>query len=185
MDDKVTPEVETKVEETAPSLEELRAELEKLKDENGRLKNAQSNASADASKYKKALQERMSEQERAAAETRELIDRLKAENAEMKRNQTLAEQTAGFLGLGFGEVLAKQAAEATADHNYASLITTMKQFIVEHDKNLAADALRNTPRPGNGASDQTLTKEQFDKMKYVDRVKLFEEQPDLYKELMK
>lgn len=184
MDENVTT-VETEQEATAPSLEELQDELNRLKEENGRLKNAQSNASADASKYKKQLQERMTEQERAAAETKELIDRLKAENAEMKRNQTLAEQTAGFLGLGFGETLAKQAAEATADNNFQGLLTTMKQFVVEHDKQMAAEALRNTPRPGVGATDQTVTKEQFDKMKYSERAKLFEEQPDLYQELTK
>lgn len=185
MDENVAS-VETTETEQSVSMEELQAELERLRTENGKLKNAQSNASADASKYKKELQARMSEQERAAAETKELIESLKAENAMMKRNQTLAEQRAGFLGLGFSTDLAAQAAEATADNNFASLMTTMQKFIIEHDKALQADALRSTPRPGAGATEQpTVTPEQFAKMKYVDRVKLYEEQPELYQELTK
>ena len=46
-------------EPTEPTLDELKAKLEKLEAENIKLKSAQSNASADASKYKKQLQENM------------------------------------------------------------------------------------------------------------------------------
>ena len=70
----------------------LQAELERLKGENAKLKNAQSNASSDAAKYKRELQARMSEQEREANQTKELIEQLKADNAALKRAQTLAEQ---------------------------------------------------------------------------------------------
>ena len=167
------------------TLETLKAELERLKEENGKLKNAQSNASADASKYKKQLQERMTEQERAANETKELIERLKQENAQMKRNQTLAEQTSGFMGVGFDADLAKKAAEAHVDGDFSSMINALRDFITQHDKNIRADELRNTPRPGAGGTTQTVTKEQFDKMSYSERVKLHDEYPDLYKELVK
>ena len=180
---KVTPNEPEK--EATPSLEDLQAELAKLRDENAKLKNAQSSASADASKYKKALQERMSEQERAANETKELIERLKQENAEMKRNQTLAEYTSGYLGLGFDAELAKKAAVATSDGDFSAMTTAIKDFITAHDKALQAEALRNTPRPGAGAAAPSVTKEQFEKMKYSERIKLHDEQPELYKELVK
>ena len=54
--------------EPTEDIESLKSELERLKAENGKLKNAQSNASADASKYKKALAERMTEQEKAVVD---------------------------------------------------------------------------------------------------------------------
>lgn len=172
--------------EQTESLETLKAEVERLEIENGKLKKAQSNASADVSKYKKELQARMSEQERAAAETKELIEQLKAENEAMKRNQSVAERTASYIGVGFDAILAKQAAEASFDNNHEGFMDALKAFISAHDKALAADALRNTPRPGAGATEQpTVTPEQFAKMKYVDKVKLYEEQPELYKELTK
>ena len=184
MDEKNAPAVEQEIEKT-PTMEELQAELARLKDENSKLKNAQSNASADASKYKKALQERMSEQERAANETKELIEQLKSENAQMKRNQTLAEQTSGFMGIGFDAALAKKAAEAHVDGDFSSMINALRDFITAHDKSIRADEIRNTPRPGAGASGPAVTKEQFDAMGYSERVKLFNEQPDLYRELNK
>lgn len=192
MADEVTAAENEKNQTALPSAEELMAELEKVKNENASLKDkfgkamsAQSNASADASKWKKALQERMSEQEREAAETKELIETLKAENAQMKRSQTLAEFTAGYLELGFESALAKKAAEATADGDFSALTSNLKAFITAHDKALQADSLRSTPRPGNGAVAPAVTKEQFDKMKYTERAKLYEEQPELYKELIK
>ena len=171
----------------APTLADLQAELARLRGENEKLKNAQSNASADASKYKKALQERMSEQERAANETKELIEQLKAENAQMKRNQTLAEYTSGYMGLGFDAVMAKKAAEATANvgDNFSALTSVLQEYLAAHDKALQADALRNTPRPGIGATAPGITKEQFDKMNYTERLKVFNEQPELYNELNK
>lgn len=188
MDEKTTnAPIEQKTEGTPEViLNELKAELERLKEENSKLKNAQSNASADASKYKKQLQERMTEQERAANETKELIERLKQENAQMKRNQTLAEQTSGFMGVGFDSDLAKKAAEAHVDGDFSSMLNALRDFITQHDKNIRADELRNTPRPGvGGATAPTVTKEQFATMNYSERLKIHDEYPDLYKELVK
>ena len=162
----------------------LQAELERLKGENAKLKNAQSNASADASRYKKELQARMSEQERAASQTNELIEQLKADNAALKRAQMLAEQKAGYIGLGFDAATAEKAATATYDQDFSSLTAVFKDFLTAHDKALMAEAVRQTPRPGVGAPERTITREQFDAMGYVDRVKLYEEQPEVYKQFI-
>ena len=50
-----------KVEAENPAVD-YAAEIERLKDENRKLREANTNASADASRYKKALRERMTEQ---------------------------------------------------------------------------------------------------------------------------
>ena len=184
MNENETKAVDEQTEKTE-GLEELKAELERLKVENGKLKNAQSNASADAAKWKKELRDSMDAKTRAEAETKELIEQLRAENEQMKRNQSVAERTASYIGVGFDATLAKQAAEASFDNKHDDFMQALKSFLIAHDKALAADALRNTPRPGVGATESGITKEQFDKMKYAERVKLYEEQPDLYKELTK
>ena len=176
----VTPE--TAEAERDVSIDALKAELERLTVENGKLKNAQSNASADASKYKKQLQERMTEQERAAEETKELIASLKAENEQMKRSAEVASRTAAYVGMGFDEVLAKQAAEAYGT-NHEVFSETLKTFLAAHDKAILAAQMRSTPRPGIGSVETTVTKEQFDNMGYTDRVKLWNENPELYKKL--
>lgn len=184
MAEEITTGVEMPVAEADQdvSIDALRAELERLKVENGKLKNAQSNASADASKYKKALQERMSEQERAAEETKDLIASLRAENEAMKRSAEVSARTATYIGIGFDEILAKQAAEAYGN-NHDAFSDALKSFLAAHDKALLAEQMRSTPRPGVGAVEAAVTKEQFDKMGYAERVKLFETQPELYKKL--
>lgn len=183
MDENETKKAEG-TEEQTESLEALKAELERLKVENGKLKSAQTNASADASKYKKQLQERMTEQEKAEAATKELIAQLKADNERMKREQEVAVRTAAYAGIGFDEVLAKQAAEAYGtDHE--SFMVSLKAFLTAHDKAIKADAMRETPRPGSGSPAPAITQEQFDAMTYTERVKLFDEQPEVYKQLTK
>ena len=161
----------------------LQAELERLKGENAKLKNAQSNASADAAKYKRALNERMSEQERAETQNKELIEQLKADNAALKRAQTLAEQRAGFIGLGLDAETADKAAAATIDGEFGGLMTALKDFLTAHDRAILADTVRQTPRPGAGGTDKAITHEQFDKMGYSERMKLYNEQPEVYNTL--
>ena len=172
-------------EKTEPTLDELKAELERIKSENGKLKAAQSNASADAAKWKKELRESMDAKTRAEAETKELIEQLKAENEAMRRNQGVAERVASYVSVGFSADLAKKAAEASFDGKHDDFMTALKAFLTEHDKQLAADALRNNPRPGAGGKEASVTKEQFAKMNYAQRAKLFDENPDLYQELIK
>ena len=172
-------------EQKTDSLDDLKAELERIKSENEKLKAAQSNASADAAKWKKELRQSMDEKTRAEEETKELIAQLKAENEAMRRNQGVAERTASYVGVGFSADLAKKAAEASFDGKHDDFMSALKAFLTEHDKQLAADALRNNPRPGAGGKEPSVTKEQFDKMNYKERAKLFTEQPDLYQELSK
>lgn len=165
-----------------PTLEELKAEVERLKGVNEKLMNAQSNAAADASRYKQQLQERMTEQEKAETATKELIEQLKKDNERMKREQEVAVRTAAYVGLGFDGDLAKQAAESYgSDHE--SFMATFKTFLTAHDKAILAEKMRDTPRPGIGATEPAITKEQFDKMGYTERLKIFNEQPELYKKL--
>lgn len=173
--------VETTEETTQTDISELQAELERLRTENGKLKNAQSSASADAAKYKKELRDRMSEQDRAAAETKELIEQLKADNAALKRSQTLAEYEAGFIGQGFNKDLAKRAAEATHDQNFADLMAIVGEFVEAHDKQLSENAMRSMARPGTGGGGATVTQEQFDAMEYAERLKVYEDDPELYR----
>lgn len=162
----------------------LQAELEKMKAENAKLKSAQSNASADASKYKKELAARMSEEERKASEVKELMEQLKAENAALKRSQALAEHKAGLVGLGFEGELAEKAATAFFDNDFTAFAGHLKDFVAAHDKAIKADGILNTPRPGvGGVGTAAITQEQFDNMGYSERLKVYNEQPELYKTL--
>ena len=62
-------------------------------------------------------------------------------------------------------------------------MATMKKFIEMHDKELKAANIRQMPAPVSGSAQSSITQEQFDKMNYRERDKLFNEQPELYKKL--
>lgn len=164
---------------------DYKAEFERLKDENEKLKKATTNASADVSRLKKELAARMSDDERTKAEQAEATAALQKELDMLRRDKSVSEHTASFLGIGFDNELAKASAEAITDGNTAALFENLKKFVVAHDKAINADAIRNTPKPSGSAVGEKVTKEQFDKMGYSERVKLFDSDPDLYKELSK
>lgn len=167
------------------TLEELKAEIEKVKAENEKLRTANTNASADASKYKKQLAEKMTAEEKAKAESEEAMRKMQEELASLKKDKAVLDRTARFLAIGCSEEVAKSAASAWEEGDESKVFEHLKAFITEHDKSIEAKNLKKTPKPGSGTSTTTVTKEQFDAMSYRDRVKLFDENPELYAQLNK
>lgn len=186
MEDKTNPEVttETKAEETTKVEEQVdyAAEMKKLREENEKLKKAQTNASKDASDWKAKYRATQDEATRVAEEQKEILEQIKAENESLKRAQNLATHKAGWLGLGFSNDLADNAAEASVSGDFNALMDIMKKFLEVHDKDLKAASIRAMPAPASGTS-QSITKEEFDSMGYRERAKLFTENPELYKQL--
>jgi hypothetical protein len=56
---------------------------------------------------------------------------------------------------------------------------------VAHDKALKENAFKNNPTLPGGSSTKAVTKEQFDAMGYKERLEVFNQYPDLYKEYTK
>lgn len=166
------------------SIEDLKAQIERLTSDNERLKKATTNASADASKYKKELQARMSEQERKEQadedEKRRLLERV----AELEANARNSEGNTAFVGIGYSDTSAKDATEAFYKGDLPAFMKIMKTFLTDHDKSLKAEGVRNTTPPfGGGSIPKTITKEQFDKMNYTELSELYEKDPDTYNAL--
>lgn len=185
VDSVATPAQEEITAKVADTAVDYKKEFEKLQAENEKLKKAQTVASKDASEWKAKFRDTQDKATREAEEQKEALERIMAENAELRKTQTLATHKAGWLGLGFDEALAAEAAEASVDNNFDALINSMKKFLEAHDKELKAANIRTMPSPVSGSAAQSVTKEQFDNMGYRDRLKVFEEFPDLYKEFTK
>ena len=177
-----------KAAETAPKSTEkvdYEKEFKKLQAENEKLKKAQTNAAKDASDWKAKFRATQDEATRVAEEQKEALEKIMAENETLRKTQTLATHKAGWLGLGFDDALAAEAAEASVNSDFDALMATMKKFIEMHDKELKAANIRNMPTPVSGSPAQSVTKEQFDKMGYDEMVEVFTKYPDLYKEFTK
>lgn len=179
--------VETNETNKDTNIESVMAELNKLKEENEKLRKANTNASADASKYKKELQAKMSEQEKAEALRKESEDAMKQELEALRREKTISEYTSQFLGVGFEGDLAKITAEAMAGNDYKTFFESLSSFVEAHDRAKLAEAIKGSPKIGAVASgnNQQISAEQFNKMGYAERNKLFNENPQLYDELKK
>lgn len=152
--------------------------------ETEKLKAAVTKANAEAAKLKRELQARMSEEERREAERKAKEDEVNEQLAELRRAKIVADTKAQFLALGYEPELADKAAVASADGDYGTLFLVQKQHQDALVKKIRGDMLKATPKPNGGQTiPKNLTKEQFDGLSYRERLALFNENPDLYKEL--
>ena len=173
---------ETKQETDTSALE---ARIKQLEAENGKLKQAQTNASADASEWKKKYQAKLSDEEAAKEKQAEDNAALQKELEELRNERNVANHKAQFVSIGFEDALALEAAQALNTGDTVKVFDVLRKFIASHDKQLKENAFKQNPVLGGGSVGSTITKEQFDKMGYTERLEFFNKNPELYKEFTK
>ena len=152
-------------------------------EDTSKLKNALNKATSEAAEYKKALREKQTEQERLEAERKAAENEREELLKNLMREKTIADNKAQFLAVGYGEELANKSAEAMADGNFTEIFSGFKTFVESRDKQIRAELIKGTPAPTGGNTDVTITKEQFRKMSFTERNNLYNENPELYKQL--
>jgi predicted RNase H-like nuclease (RuvC/YqgF family) len=164
-------------------VERLKTEVERLKTEVERLKTAVSKANSEAAEWKKKHHALLSEEERKEAERLEAQQALEKENAELRKDKAVFENKSRFLGLGYDEKLALETAKALVDGDMEKVFANQAKHIENIRKAERMATLAAEPKPPAGAPGGTveITKEQFDAMNYSERLKLFNEQPEIYK----
>ena len=180
---KITDKIEgyesLSAEEKLKALENF--EFEEKKDnseEFQKLKESFNRASSEAAEYKRQLKDKMTEQERLEEEKKEKDKLLES----LLKEKEVANFTSNFLSVGYSEEEAKKSAEAIANGDFKTVFGNLKTFIEGIEQSARADVIKSTPKPtgkANGDS-PSVTKEQFDKMEYRERVKFAEENPDLF-----
>ena len=178
-----TPNVETES-TPAPAVDKDK-QIKALEAEITKLKQSVTNASADASKYKKQLQEKMTEEEKAKAEQDAATAAMQQELELLRNERNVANHKAQLTSIGFEETLAQETAEAINSGDAAKLFDGIRKFIATHDKELQAKSLMSNPILSGGEAKKRMTHEEFQKLGYTERVKLFNEDPELYKEMTK
>lgn len=148
-----------------------------------KLKNAISKANAEASRYKKQLEERMSAEEKEKADQKEAWDKLVEDNQAMRKQITITENKAKLLGIGYTAELAQQTAEAMFNNDWETIINNQKIMIENHEKAIRADVLKETPVPPAGSSSAGISKAQFDAMSTSELMELYQTDPALYEKL--
>ena len=162
---------------------ELEAKIKALESERDKLKQSVTNASADASEWKKKYQSKLSEEEAAKEKQEEANATLQKELEDLRAERNVANHKAQLISMGFEDALAVETAQALNSGDTAKVFDALRKFITTHDKQLKENAFRQNPTlPGGGHEGKAITKEQFDKMGYTERLKVFNEHHDLYKE---
>lgn len=163
----------------------LKEMIRKLEAENGKLRQANTNASADASKWKKQYQEKLSDEERKKAEQDEQTTAIKLELEALRAERNVANHKAQLLSIGFEDAQAEETAKALNDGDTEKIFDGLRKFVASHDKALRENAFRSNPVLQGGASEKAVSKEQFAKMGYKERLEVLENYPDLYNEYTK
>ena len=172
----------------------LEARIKELEAENGKLRNANTNASADASSWKKKFQEadealkaRMSDEERAKDEQSKATAAMQKELEDLRNERNIANYTATLVAndIGMDAETAKAVADALNAGKTDEVFDGIRKFIMTHDKSLREDALKNNQTLPGGSADKTVSREEFDKMSLSEMAAFKVEHPDLYKEYNK
>jgi hypothetical protein len=148
-----------------------------------RLKTALSKSNSENAEWKKKHRDALSEEERKAQEMADRMKQLEEQNAQLLRESNVSKHKARFLGMGYEEALANDAAVAMADGDMEKLFSYQTKHQEALEKKIRADALKSTPKPVPDKGDGALTRDQIAKLSMEDRVKLYQERPDEYKEI--
>ena len=148
-----------------------------------KLKKSFDKASSEASTYKKQLREKLSADEIALQENAEKEEKL---NQLLKEN-TIAKLEKGFLTLGYSGELAAKAATAQFENDADELFKIQKEYQDSFARKIEAEWLKNRPEAnmGTGESGSTVTKEEFDRYGYLQKVEFKQKNPLTYKKYTK
>lgn len=140
---------------------------------------------SDLAAAKKALKERMSEDEAKAAAAAEeraaIIER--AEKAE--KALAISNYAASYLALGYSAELAQSTAEALAAGDMDTVFKNQKIYSDGREQELKAEWLKGTPRPAAGTSELGITKEKFAQLSLAEKQQFATENPEAYAEIYK
>ena len=114
------------------------------------LKATLSKKNAEAAKYKQQLRGLQSEDEAKQQAQKEEWDRITSENEQLKQTIAISERQAQLLGIGYDTELAAETAKAMVSGDLNTVIANQQKFIEVKAKELATNAMKNTPRPPMG-----------------------------------
>lgn len=162
-----------------PKADDKSAEIAKLKE-------SVTKANAEASKYKKELSAKLSDDERKAKEDAEKWEQIAKERDELLREKNISTHKAKFLENGFSAELADSSAQAIVDGDFETVFKNLGEYRKSIEKQFKAENIDNMPKPNGGSGKAPeMTQEQFDAMTYNQRVELYQKNKELYEKLSK
>lgn len=175
--------------QTGPTATELE-ELARLRAENAKLKNANDKLSSENGNLNKSLKAKLSAEE-IEAEEKAKREAAQAEYVkQLERDRDLNIATKRYMSMGMTEEMATETANYELDKDMESVSRNIKKnqerLVAEEVKKEQEKWIASRPQANIGTGgDCPVTKEQFKRMGYSERAKLYTENPEAYKELSK
>ena len=168
-----TPEPQLSTEE---QLQQALVEVEKLK-------RAQEKAASDAADWKKKYNATLTDAQKAAQEKAEKEAERQEQFDKLLKENTVNKLSKNFLKLGYPEDKAEEAANAQYDGDTETLFRIQSEVQESLIKQKEAEWLKSRPMVTTGVGDEkaNVTKEQFDRMGYSQRVEFKQKYPETYK----
>ena len=148
-----------------------------------RLKTANSKLSSENADWKRKHRDALSEEERKSQEVADELKQLRDERDKLLRESNVSKHKARFLGMGYEEALANDAAVAMTDGDMEKLFSYQQKHQEAFEKKIRAEALKGTPKPVPDKKDGVITRDQVSKMSVSERIKFYNENPEQYKEI--
>ena len=152
-------------------------------DEVKRLKDALSKSNSENAEWKKKHRDALSEEERKSHEVAEELKQLREQNEKLLRESNMSKHKAKFLGIGYEEALASDAAAAMVDGDTEKLFSYQQKHQEALEKKIRADALKGTPKPVPDKRDGAVTRDDLRKMTVQERLEFSQKNPEEYKSL--
>ena len=170
---------------STPDAADLLKQIADLKAELNRNKKARDKALSEVGEYKKQLRAKMTADEQAEIERQEAEAEQKAYVASLETFKKTAEATARYALQGMNQEMATQAANAEISGDMDLLADIQRKHAQQMVKDAQAEWLKSRPElNAGGGSGAKVTQEQFDKMGMIERTKLYNESPEVYKALL-
>lgn len=171
---------------------ELKAQIQNLTLTNAKLKRANDKLASENGDLNKKYRQKLTDDEARALDL-ENERRAQAEReaekdeliASLQREKVVADATNNYLALGWTSDEASRMAIADADNDTASRMAILKEVSERQKKETDIANLKGRPPVNTGVgSGATLTKADFNKMSYSEKVKLYNENKALYDQLV-
>lgn len=161
------------------------AEVARLKAEIARQKAAIDKATKEAGDYKKQLRAKQTAEEAQAEIDKERQEAIERELKELRQEKAVSTNARKIMGFIPDETVATSIATSLyGAGDVDAAIDEIKKAWVAREKALRME-YGKVPAPGVGSGDgPTITLEQLNKMKYVDRVEFRNKHPEEYQKLM-
>ena len=156
-------------------------DIQQMMTDYAKLKRAFDKTSSELAETKKALKERLTEQEIASQEKAEAEAKRAEEFEYYKRKDKIHETEKAYLKLGYTADEAERIATAEADNDFDSKTKIMAEVDARKQKELEQKFFAERPDIKAGSGSDVLTQEKFNQMNLIEKSQLLESDPETYK----